>query len=121
MDTQQTELEGLDRARTIHVAALNDGDANAWAACFDTDAVQMPPNQPPNVGTQRIQQWTQASWVRSARSSQSSHTTSSSQAPTGPSNAAPTKSASHPEPAATRSATAASTSPSTGDSRATTG
>ena len=59
MDTQQTELEGLDRARAIHVAALNAGDANAWAACFATDAVQMPPNQPPNVGTQRIQQWTQ--------------------------------------------------------------
>ena len=31
MDIQQTELEGLDRARAIHVAALNDGDANAWA------------------------------------------------------------------------------------------
>ena len=59
MDIQQTELEGLDRARAIHVAALNEGDANVWAACFDTDAVQMPPNQPPNVGTKRIQQWTQ--------------------------------------------------------------
>jgi len=59
MDTHRTELEALDRARAIHVAALNDGDANAWAACFDTDAVQMPPNQPPNVGTARIHQWTQ--------------------------------------------------------------
>jgi ketosteroid isomerase-like protein len=58
MNVQHTELEGLDRARAIHVAALNNGDANAWAACFDTDAVQMPPNQPPNVGTERIQQWT---------------------------------------------------------------
>ena len=58
MDIQQTQLEGLDRARAIHVAALNNGDANAWAACFDTDAVQMPPNQPPNVGTERIQEWT---------------------------------------------------------------
>jgi ketosteroid isomerase-like protein len=58
MHIQQTELEGLDRARAIHVAALNDGDANAWTACFATDAVQMPPNQPPNVGTERIQQWT---------------------------------------------------------------
>ena len=59
METQQVELAGLDRARAIHVAALNDGDANAWEACFDTDAVQMPPNEPPNVGTQSIQQWTQ--------------------------------------------------------------
>jgi ketosteroid isomerase-like protein len=58
MDTQQTEMEGLDRARAIHVSALNAGDANAWAACFDNDAVQMPPNQPPNVGTGRIQDWT---------------------------------------------------------------
>ena len=59
METQQIELAGLDRARAIHVAALNDGDANAWAACFDTDAVQMPPNEPANVGTQRIKEWTQ--------------------------------------------------------------
>lgn len=58
MNVQHTELERIDRARAIHVAALNDGDANAWAACFDTDAVQMPPNQPPNVGTEHIQQWT---------------------------------------------------------------
>ncbi len=59
MDIQKTELEGLDRARAIHVAALNNGDANAWTACFNTDAVQMPPNQPPNIGTERIQEWTQ--------------------------------------------------------------
>jgi ketosteroid isomerase-like protein len=58
MNAQHTELERIDLARAIHVAALNDGDANAWAACFDTDAVQMPPNQPPNVGTERIQEWT---------------------------------------------------------------
>jgi ketosteroid isomerase-like protein len=43
MNVQHTELERIDRARAIHVAALNDGDASAWAACFDTDAVQMPP------------------------------------------------------------------------------
>jgi hypothetical protein len=29
MDIQQTELAGLDRARAVHVAALNDGDANS--------------------------------------------------------------------------------------------
>ena len=58
MDTQQTALEGLDLARAIHVAALNNGDANAWAACFDSAAVQMPPNEPPNVGIERIEEWT---------------------------------------------------------------
>jgi uncharacterized protein (TIGR02246 family) len=59
MDPQQTQLEGLDRVRATHVAALNAGDASAWAACFDTDAVQMPPNALPNIGTDRIQEWTQ--------------------------------------------------------------
>ena len=29
MNTQQTELAELDRARAIHVAALNDGDATS--------------------------------------------------------------------------------------------
>jgi ketosteroid isomerase-like protein len=58
MNVQQTELAALDRARAIHVAALNAGDASAWAACFHADAVQMPPNQPPNIGIERIQQWT---------------------------------------------------------------
>jgi ketosteroid isomerase-like protein len=58
MNVQQPELERIDRARAIHVAALNNGDANAWTACFATDAVQMPPNQPPNVGAERIQEWT---------------------------------------------------------------
>ncbi len=57
--TTNAEMEALDRVRAIHVAALNAGDASAWAACFDADAVQMPPNQPPNVGTERIQEWTQ--------------------------------------------------------------
>jgi len=58
MNVQQAELERIDRARAIHVGALNDGDADTWAACFATDAVQMPPNQPPNVGAERIQEWT---------------------------------------------------------------
>ena len=58
MNLQKSELERIDRARAIHVGALNAGDANAWTACFATDAVQMPPNQPPNIGTERIQEWT---------------------------------------------------------------
>ena len=57
MNLQQAELERIDRARAIHVAAVNDGDANAWTACFITNAVQMPPNQPPNIGTERILEW----------------------------------------------------------------
>jgi uncharacterized protein (TIGR02246 family) len=58
MSDQTSELHGLDRAREIHVAALNAGDADGWAECFDFDAVQMPPNQPSNVGAERIREWT---------------------------------------------------------------
>ncbi len=29
-------------------------DAVAWVACFAADAVQMPPNDPPNIGTHDI-------------------------------------------------------------------
>jgi uncharacterized protein (TIGR02246 family) len=57
MTTQTAALEELDRTRDAHVAALNAGDAEAWAECFDADAVQMPPNQPPNVGVVRIREW----------------------------------------------------------------
>jgi uncharacterized protein (TIGR02246 family) len=52
-----TELEALDRLREAHLAALNDGDADAWTACFSADAVQMPPNYPANVGTEAIRGW----------------------------------------------------------------
>lgn len=58
MTMSHTELQGIDVARAVHVAAINDGDAAAWAACFHTDGVQMPPNQPPNVGADRIREWT---------------------------------------------------------------
>ncbi len=51
------QLEDLDRARNAHVAALNGNDADAWVACFAPDAVQMPPNDPPNVGTEHIRAW----------------------------------------------------------------
>jgi uncharacterized protein (TIGR02246 family) len=43
-----------------HVAALNAGDAQAWAAQFTDDAVQMPPNAPGNVGRLKIASWSQA-------------------------------------------------------------
>ena len=44
----------LDTARDVHVAALNAGDADAWAGCFAADGVQMPPNAPANVGMESI-------------------------------------------------------------------
>jgi ketosteroid isomerase-like protein len=52
-----SEIKGLTQLRDVHVAALNDGDADAWAACFGADAVQMPPNQPANVGIDAIRGW----------------------------------------------------------------
>jgi hypothetical protein len=36
------DLKALDTVRDRHVAALNAGDAQAWAAQFTDDAVQMP-------------------------------------------------------------------------------
>jgi uncharacterized protein (TIGR02246 family) len=46
--------------RDEHVAALNAGDAAAWAAQFTDDGVQMPPDAPANFGRATI-----ASWSRS--------------------------------------------------------
>ena len=57
MNEQATEPEGIDRTREAHIAALNDGEADAWVACFAADAVQMPPNSPPNVGADSIRAW----------------------------------------------------------------
>jgi uncharacterized protein (TIGR02246 family) len=57
VDVPATELQALDRLRDAHVAALNAGDVDAWVACFSADAVQMPPNFPANVGTDRIRGW----------------------------------------------------------------
>jgi uncharacterized protein (TIGR02246 family) len=57
MNVRTTELEAIDAVREAHVAALNAGDAKAWVACFAADGVQMPPNEPPNEGTARIQAW----------------------------------------------------------------
>ena len=57
MAAQGNELEALDRLREAHVAALNAGDGDAWAACFSADAVQMPPNFAANVGADAIRGW----------------------------------------------------------------
>jgi ketosteroid isomerase-like protein len=54
---ETSELEGVDSLRDAHVAALNAGDADAWVACFTSDAVQMPPNYPANVGIEEIGGW----------------------------------------------------------------
>jgi uncharacterized protein (TIGR02246 family) len=53
----ETDLEAIDRVRAAHVAALNAGDAEAWAAQFTDDGVQMPPNAPANIGKAMIRSW----------------------------------------------------------------
>jgi uncharacterized protein (TIGR02246 family) len=55
-----TDLQSIDEIRAAHVAALNSGDAQAWAALFTEDAVQMPPNAPENIGRPNIRSWSQA-------------------------------------------------------------
>jgi uncharacterized protein (TIGR02246 family) len=57
MNHKETDLAELDRARDIHIAALNAGDPDAWAGCFAASAVQMPPDQPPNAGSDQILNW----------------------------------------------------------------
>jgi uncharacterized protein (TIGR02246 family) len=52
-----TDISGIDRLRGVHVAAVNAGDANTWAACFTDDAVQMPPHFGANAGKAAIQGW----------------------------------------------------------------
>jgi ketosteroid isomerase-like protein len=56
----ETDVRAIDRVREAHVAALNAGDAEAWAAQFTDEAVQMPPNAPANVGRSKIASWSQA-------------------------------------------------------------
>jgi uncharacterized protein (TIGR02246 family) len=60
MTAVTTELSDLDATRDAHVAALNAGDADGWVACFDPDGVRMPPNEPANVGIDRIRAWSHA-------------------------------------------------------------
>jgi len=50
---------GIHRLRDIHVAAVNAGDANAWADCFAEDGVQMPPHFKANVGKTAVRGWGQ--------------------------------------------------------------
>jgi ketosteroid isomerase-like protein len=52
----EVDLKAINVVRDAHVAALNGGDARAWAA----QLVQMPPNAPANVGGPKIASWSQA-------------------------------------------------------------
>ena len=53
----EADLKSIDGVRDAHVAALNAGDARAWAALFTGDGVQMPPNMPANIGRAAIEPW----------------------------------------------------------------
>jgi uncharacterized protein (TIGR02246 family) len=55
----ETDLDAIDKVRAAHVAALNAGDAETWAAQFTDDGVQMPPNAPANTGRKMIRSWSQ--------------------------------------------------------------
>ena len=56
----EVDLKAIDSIRDAHVAAVNAGDARAWAALFTDDGVQMPPNMPVNVGRSLIESWSKA-------------------------------------------------------------
>lgn len=51
------DMTAIDRLREVHVASLNSGDADGWAACFAGDGVQMPPNFGANAGKAAIERW----------------------------------------------------------------
>jgi uncharacterized protein (TIGR02246 family) len=53
----EADLKSIDGVRDAHVAALNAGDARAWAALFTEDGVQMPPDLPANIGRAAIESW----------------------------------------------------------------
>jgi uncharacterized protein (TIGR02246 family) len=57
---EDSDLGAIGKVRDSHVAALNAGDAGAWAAQFADDGVQMPPNGPANVGKSMIASWCHA-------------------------------------------------------------
>lgn len=57
MNIVTSPLDAIDRVRDDHVAAINANDADAWARCFTTDGVQMPPNDAANIGIDAILAW----------------------------------------------------------------
>ena len=54
---QTTNLDALDRMRAAHITAMNTGDAEMFVRCFHPDGIQMPPNQPVNIGIEHIRAW----------------------------------------------------------------
>jgi len=58
--TNQADVEAINKVREMHIAAVNDGDVDAWVATFTDDGVQMPPNALANLGSERIRAWSQA-------------------------------------------------------------
>ena len=61
--TNQADVEAINKVREMHIAAVNDGDVDAWVGTFTDDGVQMPPNVPANLGSERIREWSQPSWL----------------------------------------------------------
>jgi uncharacterized protein (TIGR02246 family) len=53
----EADLNAIETVRDHHVAALNAGNGEGWAAKFAADGVQMPPNAPANVGRDVIAAW----------------------------------------------------------------
>jgi uncharacterized protein (TIGR02246 family) len=56
--TKEAALDAIAGCRDAHIAAVNSGDVEAWAALFTDDGVQMPPRFPSNVGRDAIEAWT---------------------------------------------------------------
>jgi uncharacterized protein (TIGR02246 family) len=57
--TYTATIEGIDRVRAAHVAAVNAGDVAGWVDAFADDGVQMPPNCQSMVGKDMIRAWVQ--------------------------------------------------------------
>jgi uncharacterized protein (TIGR02246 family) len=60
LSTNHADVVAINNVRAAHIAALNDGDVDAWVAAFTEDGVQMPPNAPANLGRESIRVWSQA-------------------------------------------------------------
>lgn len=58
--TNQADVEAINEVREAHIAAVNNGDADAWVATFTNDGVQMPPKAPANAGSECIRAWSKA-------------------------------------------------------------
>lgn len=59
-DDIEAAMEAIDGVREAHIAAVNNGDPDAWAAVYADDGVQMPPHGPANRGSGSIRSWCKA-------------------------------------------------------------